>query len=554
VYELLVRDFVATHDYQTLIDTLDYLQKLGVNAIELMPIMEFEGNSSWGYGVSHFFAPDKYYGTKDKLKEFIDECHGRGFAVILDVVTNHVFGESPLARMFWDAANGKPAASSPYLNPDARHPYTVGYDFNHESLATQEHFDRLFAHWVTEYKIDGYRLDLAKGITQKFSGNDVGLWGQYDASRIALVKGYGDRLWSVDPDVYMILEYFAENSEEKELAEYGFLIWGNLVFEYNEATMGWISGSNFQDVSAKQRNWNVQNLVGYMESHDEERQMYKNLTFGNSSGIYNVKTLPVATDRSGMAAAFLFTVPGPKMLYMFGELGYDISIDDPCRTCEKPILWNYLDDPDRRKLFNVYAALIKLKEEEPAFSTSNYSMDVGGTIKRIHLNHASMNVTVVGNFSVTPVNGPANFQHGGWWYDYFSGDSINVSNTSASLSFDAGEYHIYTDVRLSSPDIALGTINPLILGEGISAFPNPSNNSVTFAFDLLSAVPVRMELYDMNGRIIRRFMDEQTLPPGKQTYTWDGKNAAGQRVNPGYYFVRIQAGTDLKTLKLVYLD
>ena len=82
VYELLARDFVANHDWKTLRDTLGYLQRLGINAIELMPLNEFDGNESWGYNPSFFLAPDKYYGPANNLKEFIDTCHRRGIAVI----------------------------------------------------------------------------------------------------------------------------------------------------------------------------------------------------------------------------------------------------------------------------------------------------------------------------------------------------------------------------------------------------------------------------------------------------------------------------------------
>ncbi|MGB3007565.1 MAG: hypothetical protein WBC06_13700, partial [Chitinophagaceae bacterium] len=72
IYELLLRDFVLAHDWKTLKDTLSYLKTLGVNAIEIMPFNEFDGNESWGYNPSYFLAPDKYYGTKNSLKEFID--------------------------------------------------------------------------------------------------------------------------------------------------------------------------------------------------------------------------------------------------------------------------------------------------------------------------------------------------------------------------------------------------------------------------------------------------------------------------------------------------
>ncbi|RYY27468.1 MAG: alpha-amylase, partial [Sphingobacteriaceae bacterium] len=78
VYELHVRDFIAAHNYQTLKDTLNYLVNLGVNAVELMPVNEFEGNSSWGYNTSFGFALDKYYGTKNAYKAFVDACHAKG--------------------------------------------------------------------------------------------------------------------------------------------------------------------------------------------------------------------------------------------------------------------------------------------------------------------------------------------------------------------------------------------------------------------------------------------------------------------------------------------
>nr|MDA3860197.1 alpha-amylase family glycosyl hydrolase [Melioribacteraceae bacterium] len=100
IYELLIRDFLHSHNYQTLIDTLDYLENLGINAIELMPVNEFEYNSSWGYNPSFYFAPDKYYGTENALKQFIDEAHKRNIAVLMDVVYNHTFGRSPFVRLY----------------------------------------------------------------------------------------------------------------------------------------------------------------------------------------------------------------------------------------------------------------------------------------------------------------------------------------------------------------------------------------------------------------------------------------------------------------------
>ena len=86
IYELMIRDFLADHSFTSLLDTLSYLKKLGVNAIELMPINEFEGNDSWGYNPSFHMAVDKYYGSRDQLRALINGAHELGIAVILDVV------------------------------------------------------------------------------------------------------------------------------------------------------------------------------------------------------------------------------------------------------------------------------------------------------------------------------------------------------------------------------------------------------------------------------------------------------------------------------------
>src|SRR5687768_915293 len=166
IYELLLRDFLAAHDWKTLRDTLGYLKNLGVNAIEIMPFNEFEGNLSWGYNPDFYFAPDKYYGPKNTLKRFIDSAHSKGIAVVMDIALNHTYGSSPMVQLYFDAANNRPAANNPWYNPTPRHAFNVGYDMNHESLATRYFVSRVTQHWLQEYKIDGFRFDLSKGFTQ----------------------------------------------------------------------------------------------------------------------------------------------------------------------------------------------------------------------------------------------------------------------------------------------------------------------------------------------------------------------------------------------------
>ena len=181
----------------------------------------------------------------------------------------------------------------------------------------------------------------------------------------------GNKIWQNHPSSTLILEHFAPNTEETILANFGFLLWSNMNYNYTEASMGFVNNSDLRWTSYIQRGWSVPNSLAYMESHDEERMMFKNKQFGNSSGSYNIKDQATGLDRVKLASTFFYLIPGPKMLWQFGELGYDISIDQGGRTSEKPILWNYWTNNDRQKLYKTIAALIKLRTSYEAFTASN---------------------------------------------------------------------------------------------------------------------------------------------------------------------------------------
>ncbi|MFN8309692.1 MAG: alpha-amylase family glycosyl hydrolase [Chitinophagales bacterium] len=478
VYELLARDFVTLHYWKRITDSLSYLQRLGVNAIELMPVMEFESNESWGYNPNYFFAPDKYYGPKNDLKKFIEECHKRNIAVILDMVVNHAFGTCPLVKLYWDENGQQPAANSPWFNQQPKHPFNVGYDFNHESNYTKKFFDRLLRYWVSEFHADGFRLDLTKGVTQKYTGNDVGAWAAYDASRIALLERLVDSVWAFDPSAIMIFEHLADNSEEIELANHGIMLWGNMNAAYNEATMGYITNSDLSWGSYKQRGWNSPNLVTYMESHDEERLMYKNLTYGNVTATYNAKILDTALQRMEAAGVLFFPLPGPKMIWQFGERGYDITINKDCRICPKPMFWNYMNVPSRLHQFKVWSALIKLKLADAPFQTTDFDISMGGSVKRIKLTHNLYNVIAIANFDVTDKTAYASFHHTGKWYEYFTGDSLTVSDVNMPFTFHPAEYRLYTDKKLAAPDLAITGIPAIDFGSSVKLFPNPASGKL----------------------------------------------------------------------------
>lgn len=453
IYELLVRDFLESNYYSTLIDTIGYLKRLGVNAVELMPVNEFEANLSWGYNPSFYFAVDKYYGSKNQLKEFIDRCHDEGIAVIIDMVLNHSFGQSPMVQLYFNEQTKAPTAENPWFNSTARHPYNVGYDFNHESLDTKYFVKNVIKFWMEEFRIDGFRFDLSKGFTQKDSGTGdggVGAWSAYDASRVAIWKDYNNYIRSLDDNgFYVILEHFAADEEEKALAADGMMLWNNMNYSFNEATMGWVDNSDLSRMFYKNRDFSsADHLITYMESHDEERMMFKNLTWGRSEGSYRVTDLKTALARQEMAIAFLMTAPGPKMIWQFGELGYDVSIDQNGRTGEKPILWEYQKNADRAKLMNSFSKYIKMKINNPIFNRGDLVHNVGGAVKSIHLKDGDHELWLIGNFGVTEQPISIDMKTGRWT-DYASGNELVLAESQLTTIIEAGEYRLYSNQPLN---------------------------------------------------------------------------------------------------------
>lgn len=501
IYELLVRDFSENDSYEAVISKLDYLEDLGVNAIELMPVNEFEGNDSWGYNVSHFFALDKAYGTKNKLKELIDKCHQRGIAVLLDVVYNHSYSQCPLVQMYeYDTSKGS-TTNNPFYNDVhnfENEALQFGFDFNHESTYTQQYFKDVMSYWINEFKIDGFRLDFTKGFTNTLYPNSGDQWGNgYNQERIDILKNYATHVWeNHGSDFYMILEHLADNSEEKELANAGMLLWGNLNYNYNQNTMGFANDTDIAWGYYEERGYDENNLVTYMESHDEERLMYKNLEFGNTQGSYSVKDLNTALQRQELAGLFFFAIPGPKMIWQFGELGYDISIDENGRTGRKPVKWDYYDEEARKNIYDVWSQIISLRKENEVFSTEDITLNVNSLVKRINLNHTTNNVVVVGNFDVTPKSVDPNFPKTGTWYDYFENTTISVSNPNTSITLQPGEYKLLS----SEPfDNALSITSVTTDSNAVTLYPIPSNDFIY----LDSKMQIEsIAIFDISGKLV----------------------------------------------------
>lgn len=656
IYELLLRDFTATGDLNGAISKLDYLAELGITAIELMPVQEFEGNDSWGYAPVGYFAFDKAYGTREMYKRFIDECHARGIAVIIDVVYNHTTGAHPWARLYWNGSDNV-SSNNPWYNVVTPHGFGVYQDLNHANEMVKEHINRSLEYMIDEYHVDGFRFDLTKGFTNN-SGKD----SAYDQSRVDYLTGYYNTIKAADPNAVMILEHFVAD-ENYELGKRGMKVWQNLSNAYCQAAMGYSSESNFSYLQDINEQWvEFGTYVGFMESHDEERMGYKQAAFGNISGggstgggstggtgekwgiigrgndwdndlfmtfvdgmyfadnvtftatdyfkfrknaswdvnfglnpkgtkaqlgkanilvkndaggedmmiaagTYDVYFLPdpgvawfmadgqkpasfwgivgtinnwnapdvelvgaedgffvaenvtfastdkfkirgggtwddrfnygaakqggetiavnkaytmtlgsssqdmsvaagtydiwfrngtvwVMTDgqkpaeaggdidtglpedahtvgmrRLGLNAAFFLTVPGPKMIWQFGELGYDVSIEDNGRTGKKPVKWEYLDDPARKALYDTYSALLKFRKDNPRFFDSDakfrwYVSDTEWPGRYLFTEVDGRNIAIFGNFGSGSQAISVELPHGGSWYNYFKRDEV----------------------------------------------------------------------------------------------------------------------------------
>ena len=536
VYELLIRDFDANRNFQDVINRIQYFKDLGINAIQLMPIMEFEGNESWGYNTSFHMALDKFYGTPEKFKQLVDVCHQNGIAIILDIAFNHAFGRNPMVRMWMNDPDGDgwgpPSSENPYFNTVARHSYSVGEDFNHATTLTRNYVKQTIKHWITEYKIDGFRWDLTKGFTQNCTAGDQTCTNNYQQDRVDILKEYADYSWSLDNDHYVIFEHLGSDSEEQQWANYrinegkGIMMWGELFTQYKELALGF-SGQNISRMSHTSRGFTGKRLLGYPESHDKDRVMYEAITFGNTSGTFPVRNnLTNALNRMGAIGATSILVPGPKMIWHFGELGSNQSIytcvngtvNDESNTVpgdckldtKEQVQWtqNWLADARRTSILNDWSKMIKLKTSEPVFIGEHTMSTDGSNLKqRIHIfdnNLASnqlKNVVVLANFDTSNTTINPNFPTTGYnypmiWYDLMDNNTpVTITSATALMTVNAGKFRVFGNQPSTLNSEDFNAFKP-----EISIYPNPVKNS--FAINQAAS---RVEVYTITGQLVATY-------------------------------------------------
>ena len=438
IYETWVLDYTTTRTFKGLMDRLDYIQNLGVNAIELMPITEFEGNQSWGYNPTLYFAMDKSYGKAEDMKAFVDACHQRGIAVILDMVFNHTTGQNPMAKLYpWTSSS--PTETELRFNPwfnvstEVKHDNNdYGEDWNHGFEPAHEMFTRVLQYWLKEFKVDGYRLDLSHGICGR---------NTYDA--VDQLKDYYDKgVKAVSSDAYMILEHWGSSmgTDRPKLINYGMQCWANTNNAYCQTAMGWLKdGDSFDEA-------NQDGYVSYCESHDEERMQYKAKAYGNG----DLQTNEAARlGRVAENVAFNVLLNGSHMLWQFEEIGYDISIDQNGRTGTKPNpkTKGYFTQAERIDAFTKSAQVITLRTQlMPSVFEGNPTASSISSGKALRTIQWGNNVFAVANFGVE--GNQAVSLPSGTWYDYLNGAT---KATSSTCVLAPGELKVFTSTAVKAP-------------------------------------------------------------------------------------------------------
>ncbi len=421
-----------------------------------MPVNEFDGNNNWGYSPNHYFALDKAYGTPEQLKTFIDACHQRGIAVILDMVFNHATGLNPMNKLY---PYGTDLKENPWFNVTAPHPDNVYEDWNHDFVPAHTMFTRVLQYWLTEYKIDGYRMDLSHGLCGE----------KYNA--VENLKDYYTKgVQAVSEDAYFILEHWGNSmaSDRPKLVAAGMLCWQNTCTAYEQTAMGWLKdGDNLSTA-------NQDGYVSYTENHDEERAFFKAKQWGNG----DIKTdESVRLGRVPLNLAFLTLLNGSHLFYHYAELGFDYSkyqnrygqwgtdgkdaygitaeVNEEVKMQAKfrPEQAGWFDQGSARmEAYRKTAQAIQLRTrllpEVFAGNPTAATLTSGKTIRSVQW---GSDVYVVGNFSASATE--TSTLPDGTWYDYYADGTKENSHT---VTLAPGELKIYTGKQLRLPSVPDG--------------------------------------------------------------------------------------------------
>jgi len=426
IYEMHVGDFSGGEDdpyargqYKHVVEKLDYLCELGINAIELMPVKEYPGDHSWGYNPRYFFATESSYGSTEGLKHLIDECHARGIRVLMDGIYNHSEAESPLTQIdhdYW--YYHEPRDPENNWGPEFNYEH---YDENLETYPARKFIGDVVRFWIQEYHIDGIRYDAARQI----ANYDFMHWLVQEAKQTAGAKPF-----------YNIAEHIPETTDITGVDGPMDGCWHE---SFYHCIREHICGETFDlerlkdAIDAKRQGFmGATNVVNYLTNHDHDRLMVE---LANRE-IFD----EAAFKRLKLGAALLMTAMGVPMLWMGAEFGeYKPKTPEPAK-----IDWSLLGNDLNRSLFEYYRGLIALRKSNPALYTENvnffYEDPEARVLAYIRWNEEGVRVVVVANFSdsfLADYTIPG-FPENGTWHEW-TGD-YDVEVHAQQLVTDLPEY------------------------------------------------------------------------------------------------------------------
>jgi 1,4-alpha-glucan branching enzyme len=559
IYELHVNDFAAKGNglgrFTDLTNKLDYLDSLGINGIELMPIMEFPTWRYWGYLTSHHVAIEDIYGTPREFKQFIDESHKRGIAVILDVVFNQFVDSSPLWQIQPDVNLNPYFKSGNDLRPNETAESYGGLDFDHFSLETQLYVKEVIRIWVEEYRIDGFRFDFTRGIGWDPNQPQSG------------ILGWSNYLEKLDPTVYQIVEHLPGDPA--------------LVNNYT-LDAGWHDSFHdrlLDDIrGSKPSLFNVSTIILGLFEYGTNLPSYQNRTQTVKSTVTHDEQsfiqemvewqgvpLEAALKRDLFYSTLTFTSLGIPLLWQAQELGMqsgwlDINQNgnwDEEKLRYRPMDWSLVNTDRGKRHFNLYKNLISLRKKNPALWRGNYYDLWRYENKRVivygfsdeTLETKGDEVVVVANFSdQEQVISEVPWLSQGSWINAIETDSILNVTTEKLVQFTAPAYTAsvyYKDVE-TSVESELSLIPSTFSLE--QNYPNPFNPTTRIEFSLPTQEFVELKIYSVQGKEIETIVSNK-LAAGIHQFSWNATS-----VPSGVYFYKLKAGNFKETKKMLLIE
>jgi len=445
VYELHIGTFGGT--FTGADGKLNFNSALGANAIQLMPVAEFAGDHSWGYNPSDPFAVESAYGGPDAFKAFVDACHARGLAVLMDVVHNH-YGPDDLGNSLWafDGWSG-PSGGGIYFYQDAARSQTKwGPRPDYGRPEVRQYILDNLRMWIEEFRVDGFRWDAT--LYMRFTTNFTVI---ADGER--LLRDIGTMMAEEFPEKLHIAEDHINDGLITAPLTNGFGFhseWYRPFHEILSAQLTNDAGRDLETLATLIRGSNHTARLIYTESHDEA---------GDHNADEGAQRFPaemapadptglLARKKTSLASALLMTSPGLPMLFQGQELLETSLFSDLL-----PVDWSRT---------NTQAGFVRLHRDLAALRLNRQGVSAGLTgsltetavtnngtlliVRRGLAGQPAHDVVVLANLSSNYVDGYwIDFPTNGLWQVHLNSD--HAAYGPGFTSWGSSEVFVWEDLR-----------------------------------------------------------------------------------------------------------